>query len=137
MLWKEIEETFLEFIKNNVDIVFANQPEISILFKSTKIDDTINKLMNIVKCGAVKLGKKGSIVFNNSNKSRIEPNLISAKDTTGAGDMYAAGFLSSFFKTYDYKASGIAGSALAEEVVQINGAQLSKNRMSEIRTKIF
>ena len=128
---------FLEFIKNNVDIVFANQPEISILFRSTKVDDTINKLMNIVKCGAVKLGKKGSIVFNNSNKSRIEPNSISAKDTTGAGDMYAAGFLSSFSKTYDYKSSGIVGSALAEEVVQINGAQLSKNRMSEIRTKIF
>ena len=128
---------FLEFLKNNVDIVFANEPEISILFKSTKVDDTINKLMNIVKCGALKLGKKGSIVFNNSKKRRIEPNLISVKDTTGAGDMFAAGFLSSFFKTHDYKASGIAGSILAEEVVKINGAQLSKNRMSEIRTKIF
>ena len=93
--------------------------------------------MNIVKCGAVKLGKKGSIVFNNSNKSRIEPNLISAKDTTGAGDMYAAGFLSSFFKTYDYKVSGIAGSALAEEVIQINGAQLSKNRMRKYDLKFF
>ena len=130
-------KSFLEFIRNNVDIVFTNQPELSILFKSTKIDDAINKLMNIVKCGAVKLGKEGSIVFNNSNKSQIEPNLISAKDTTGAGDMYAAGFLSSFFKTNDYKASGIAGSALAEEVIQIDGAQLNRNRMEEIRSKIF
>ena len=130
-------ESFLEFIKNNVDIVFANQPELSILFKSKKVDDTINKLMNIVKCGAVKLGKEGSIVFNNYNKSQIKPSLILAKDTTGAGDMYAAGFLSSFFKTNDYKSSGIAGSALAEEVIQIDGAQLSKNRMKEIRSKIF
>ena len=130
-------ESFLEFINNNVDIVFANQPELSILFKSTKIDHTINKLMNIVKCGAVKLGKEGSIVFNNSKKSQIEPNLIPAKDTTGAGDMYAAGFLSSFFKTNDYKASGIVGSALAEEVIQINGAQLSKNKVEEIRSKFF
>tara|TARA_Y100000816_G_C26038060_1_gene543592 strand:- start:131 stop:1141 length:1011 start_codon:yes stop_codon:yes gene_type:complete len=130
-------EDFLEFIKNNVDIVFANQPELSILFKSTKVDDTINKLMNIVNCGAVKLGKEGSVVFNNSNKSLIKPNLISAKDTTGAGDMYAAGFLSSFFRTNDYKASGIVGSALAEEVIQINGAQLSKNKVEEIRSKFF
>ena len=51
--------------------------------------------------------------------------------------MYAAGFLSSFYKTYDYKASGVVGSALAEEVVQINGAQLSKNRIREIRAKFF
>tara|TARA_B100001248_G_scaffold101722_1_gene75685 strand:+ start:1516 stop:2526 length:1011 start_codon:yes stop_codon:yes gene_type:complete len=130
-------ESFLEFIINKVDIVFANQPELSILFNSTKVDYTINKLMNIVKCGAVKLGKEGSIVFNNSNKSKIEPNLISAKDTTGAGDMYAAGFLSSFYKSNDYKASGKAGSTLAEEVIQIDGAQLSKTRMEKIRSKIF
>ena len=130
-------EDFLEFIKNNVDIVFANQPELSILFKSTNVNDIINKLMKIVKCGAVKLGKEGSIVFNNFNKSKIEPNSVLAKDTTGAGDMYAAGFLSSFFKTNDYKTSGIAGSALAEEVIQIDGAQLSKNRMEKVRSKIF
>ena len=76
-------ENFLEFIENNVDIVFANQPELSIIFKSTKVDDTINKLMNIVKCGAVKLGKEGSIVFNNYKKSQIEPNLILAKAFMG------------------------------------------------------
>ena len=55
--------------------------------------------MSIVECGGVKLGKKGSIVFNNFEKNKIEPKIISAKDTTGAGDMYAAGFLSSFYKT--------------------------------------
>ena len=130
-------EEFLEFIKNSVDIVFANQPELLILFQSEEIDRSIDRLMNIVKCGAVKLGKKGSIVFNDLEKNKIEPKLISAKDTTGAGDMYAAGFLSQFFKTNDYIASGEIGSVLAEEIIQINGAQFEKNMLSQIRSKIF
>ena len=54
-----------------------------------------------------------------------------------AGDMYAAGFLSQFFKTNDYIASGKIGSALAEEIVQINGAQFDKKKMSQIRSNIF
>ena len=107
------------------------------MFQSKDIDQSIDRLMNIVKCGGVKLGKKGSVVFNNFEKKNIEPKLISAKDTTGAGDMYAAGFLSQFFKTNDYKASGKAVSALAEEVIQIDGAQLDKNKIEEIRSKIF
>ena len=130
-------EEFLEFIKNTVDIVFANQPELLILFQSGDVDRSIDRLMNIVKCGGVKLGKKGSIVFNDLEKNKIEPKLISAKDTTGAGDMYAAGFLSQFFKTNDYIASGEIGSALAEEIIQINGAQFDKNMLSQIRSKIF
>ena len=130
-------EEFLEFIKSNVDIVFANQPELCILFQSADIDQSIDRLSTIVKCGGVKLGKKGSVVFNNLQKSNVEPKLISALDTTGAGDMYAAGFLSQFFKTNDYAASGKIGSALAEEIIQINGAQFGKNKMSQIRSKIF
>jgi len=130
-------EDFFEFIKNNVDIVFANQPELLILFQSNDIDQSIDSLMNIVKCGAVKLGKNGSIVFYNLEKNNIEPKIISAKDTTGAGDMYAAGFLSQFFRTNDYIASGKIGSALAEAIVQINGAQFDKKKMSQIRSNIF
>jgi sugar/nucleoside kinase (ribokinase family) len=107
------------------------------LFQSGDVDRSIDRLMNIVKCGGVKLGKKGSIVFNDLEKNKIEPKLISAKDTTGAGDMYAAGFLSQFFKTNDYIASGEIGSALAEEIIQINGAQFDKNMLSQIRSKIF
>ena len=130
-------EEFLELIKNSVDIVFANQPELLIMFQSKDVDQSIDRLMNIVKCGGVKLGKKGSIVFNNFEKNNIQPKLITAKDTTGAGDMYAAGFLSQFFKTNDYIASGEIGSVLAEEIIQINGAQFDKNMMSQIRSKIF
>ena len=130
-------EEFLEFIKNNVDVVFANQSELLILFQSEDIDHSIHRLMNIVKCGGIKLGKKGSIVFNNLEKNKIKPKLILAKDTTGAGDMYAAGFLSQFFKTKDYISSGEIGSALAEEIIQINGAQFDKNKMSEMRSKFF
>ena len=94
------------------------------------------KLMNMVKYGCVKLGKKGSVVFNNSQSCKIEPKIVAAKDTTGAGDMYAAGFLSAFSKTNDYIISGKIGSALAEEIIQINGAQFKKSEMEKVRSKI-
>ena len=50
--------------------------------------------------------------------------------------MYAAGFLSAFSKTNDYIISGKIGSALAEEIIQINGAQFSKDEIDHIRSKI-
>ena len=128
---------FIDFIENNVDIIFVNEPELLILLQSHNVDESVNKLMNIVKYGAVKLGKKGSIVFYDNNKSIIKSKSIFAKDTTGAGDMYAAGFLSSFFKTKDYKTSGRIGSALAEKIIQIDGAQFSMKRVNQIRSKFF
>ena len=51
--------------------------------------------------------------------------------------MYAAGFLSSFYKTNDYISSGKTGSTIAEEIIQINGAQFSRQTMNIIRHKIF
>tara|TARA_B100000427_G_scaffold326900_1_gene336420 strand:+ start:1134 stop:2129 length:996 start_codon:yes stop_codon:yes gene_type:complete len=130
------KEEFLEFIKKNVDIVFANKPELTILFQYEDIELSIKELMKIVKCGCVKMGEKGSVVFNNSEIYQIQPKEISAIDTTGAGDMYAAGFLSSFSKSGDYKISGKIGSIVAEEIIQINGAQFSKDEIDHIRSKI-
>ncbi len=127
---------FLDFMEENVDIVFSNKPELHILFGSKNTEVSTKKLMNMVKYGCVKLGKKGSVVFNNSQSCKIEPKIVAAKDTTGAGDMYAAGFLSAFSKTNDYIISGKIGSALAEEIIQINGAQFKKSEMEKVRSKI-
>ena len=128
---------FLDMIKNDVDIVFANQAELAILFDSNDTLASINELMKYIRSGGIKLGKEGSIVFENKKKYQIKPNFVKSKDSTGAGDMYAAGFLSSLSRFDDYLNAGELGVALAEEIIQIQGAQFDKNVIDKLASKIF
>tara|TARA_B100001142_G_scaffold282757_1_gene295332 strand:+ start:2608 stop:3597 length:990 start_codon:yes stop_codon:yes gene_type:complete len=131
------KKEFLKLIKDDIDILFANEPELAILFGSDNNNLSIKKLMEIVRCGGIKLGKKGSVAFHNFKKAIIKPRSIIVKDTTGAGDMYAAGFLSTMSKKNDYKIAGEKGSFIAEEVIKIDGAQFSKNKIDMIKSKFF
>jgi sugar/nucleoside kinase (ribokinase family) len=73
------------------------------------------------------LGEKHSIPSRNVN----------AIDSTGAGDMYAAGFLSALSKGYNSRQSGEIGGRLAEEIIQQFGAQFDLKKMSELNSKVF
>ena len=128
---------FLDMIKSDIDIVFANKVELSLLFGSDNTEKSINQLMKYIKYGGIKLGKKGSIVFEDYKKYVIKPNPVKSIDSTGAGDMYAAGFLSSLSRYDDYKLAGELGVALAEEIIQIQGAQFDKIVIDKLASKIF
>ena len=84
----------------------------------------------------IKLGKEGSLIINGSNRHMIHPTPLSAKDSTGAGDMYAAGFLTSLAKGKGYYDSGRIAVQLAEEVIQVKGAQLDKKVILDLAKKI-
>ena len=130
-------DEFLEMIKRDVDIVFTNQSELAILFNTEDIDASVKQLMNIVDCGGVKLGKKGSWVFKNKKKHFIPPKPILATDSTGAGDMYAAGFLASLSKGNDCRFAGELGVFLAEEIIQNSGAQFDLKIMERLKETII
>jgi sugar/nucleoside kinase (ribokinase family) len=130
-------DEFLKMIKQHVDIVFANQSELSILFDTEDINASIKQLMNIVDRGGIKLGKKGSCVFENRKKHFIAPKPISATDSTGAGDMYAAGFLASLSKGNGCLQAGELGVFLAEEIIQNPGAQFDIKIMERLKETII
>ena len=130
-------QTFLDLIEKNIDIVFANESEIKILFDSKNLDYCFEKISDIVNCGGLKLGKDGSLVFYNKQKYKIRPNPVLAIDTTGAGDMYAAGFLASIAKGKDYGVAGKNAVLLAEEVIKIQGAQLELSFITKMAEKLF
>ncbi|MEC9050459.1 MAG: adenosine kinase [Candidatus Neomarinimicrobiota bacterium] len=130
-------DEFLKLIKQHVDIVFTNQFELSILFDTEDIDGSIKQLMNIVDRGGIKLGKKGSCVFENRKKHFITPKPISATDSTGAGDMYAAGFLASLSKGNGCVQAGELGVFLAEEIIQNPGAQFDITIMKRLKETII
>ncbi len=130
-------DSFLRMIEKDVDIVFANQSELKILLDSEDIDFCVDNLMEIVNSGGIKLGKEGSLIFDNNKKYVIKPSPILAKDSTGAGDMYAAGFLTSIAKGEEYGSAGEIAVHLAEEIIQVQGAQFAKDVIVHLAKKIL
>ena len=114
---------FLNLIENYVDIIFANEHEIKSLYQSDLIQ-SINTIKNNVDFGAITLGSKGSIVFENKAEHIIDPIFIEELvDTTGAGDLFAAGFLFGFFNKHSIVKCGNLGNRAASEIIKHIGAR--------------
>ena len=131
------KEEFLEMITNDVDLVFANQSELSILFDTEDYQLSADQLGQLVSKAGIKLGKKGSLIIDHGKQSLLEPRPIIASDSTGAGDMYAAGFLAALSKGFDFKQSGHIGAFLAEEIIQETGAQFKLDKINQFQSSLF
>ena len=131
------KEAFLSMINADVDVVFANQAELSILFGTEDYHSAADQLGAIVDIAGIKLGKDGSLVIDKGVKSKLPPRPILATDSTGAGDMYAAGFLASLSKGHSPKKAGKIGGYLAEEIIQGFGAQFELEQIQELRSKVL
>ena len=114
---------FLKLIDEYVDIIFANEEEIKSLYQS-ELKESINNIKNNVDFGAITLGSKGSIVFENKLEYLVDPiSVVELVDTTGAGDLFAAGFLFGFFNKYSIKKCGHLGNKAASEIIKHVGAR--------------
>jgi len=114
---------FLNLIENYVDIIFANEHEIKNLYNSD-LAQSINTIKNNVDFGAITLGSKGSIVFENKIEHIIDPIFIEELvDTTGAGDLFAAGFLFGFINKHSIVNCGNLGNKAASEIIKHIGAR--------------
>ncbi len=128
---------FLKMLKNSVDIVFANKPEMEILFEDKKIESSLGIIMQYVNSGAIKLGGEGAIVFDSEVYYRTIARPVKVLDTTGAGDMFAAGFLSSLARELTLERVGKIAAYLAGEIIQVNGTQINKKTMKKIKEEVF
>ena len=122
-------------IKNNVDIVFANEEEAKAL-TGMNPDEALDEISKICKLAIVKLGEKGSIIKTGNRKYKVDSIKADAVDTTGAGDSYAAGFLYGLIQGYDLEKCGRVASLISGKVVEVIGANLPDSTWTEIRDKI-
>ncbi len=114
---------FLNLIDKYIDIIFANEDEIKSLFQ-TDLVKSINKIINTVNFGAITLGSRGSIVFEKKVEYNINPiRVLKIIDTTGAGDLYASGFLFGFINNYSIEECGYLGNQAASEIIKYLGAR--------------
>ena len=131
------KDTFLAMIERDVDVVFANQSELEILFGTDDYNTSSDTLGGLVDIAGIKLGKNGSLVLYNGKKILLPPRPIQATDSTGAGDMYAAGFLACLSKNLGVMRAGEIGGYLAEEIIQSPGAQFELNQIQQLKTSLF
>ena len=116
---------FLELVRDKLDIVFANQQEISKLIDADNFDDVITFCKKIKKNIIITRGDKGSISINGEDiyecKAQKDLNI---KDLTGAGDLFAAGYLHGVINNLTIKECLIKGTELSSKIIQKIGARI-------------
>ena len=116
---------FLELVKNKLDITFANEQEMISLIEAKNFDDVVSFAKQIKKLVVITRGEKGAIAIFGEKiiEVSIKTNL-NIIDLTGAGDLFAAGFLHGYINGLQTKESLEKGTELSSKIIQIMGARL-------------
>jgi len=119
------KSNFLDLVKNKLDIIFANEQEILSLTNSVSFDDVISFCKQIQKNIIITRGEKGAISINGDEieECKAKKNLV-IKDLTGAGDLFAAGYLHGIINNKSTKESLEKGTELSAAIIQKIGARI-------------
>jgi fructokinase len=119
------KEDFYNLLKNDLDILIGNENEINELTDKKNLLDSINQLKKLNKLIVITRSEKGSLAIKdneiiNCNSEKVDEIV----DLTGAGDLFAAGFLKEYLEKSDIKKCLMTGSMLASKIIQKIGARL-------------
>lgn len=122
-------------IDNYVNIVFANEEEAKAFVNNTP-KMALEVFAKKVDIAVVKVGKDGSYVAAGSQRYKISPIDANKIDTTGAGDLYASGFLYGLANNFSLVKCGDIGTLLASKVIEVIGSKMTEETWQEIKEKI-
>ena len=123
------------WVKNYVDIVFANEEEAKAFtgFEPEKAIDVLSEYCDIV---IVKTGKTGSLIKNSDETIKASSIGTTCIDTTGAGDLYASGFLYGLSCNYNLETCGKIASLVAGNVITVYGARMDGEHWKIVNQKV-
>ncbi len=124
-----------DLIANYVDIVFANEEEAR-AFTGKEPYEAVKAISDLCEIAIVKTGKDGSYIKKGEKFVNVKPRISECIDTTGAGDLYASGFLYGLASGLSLDACGKIGSIVAGNVVEVIGAKMSDDRWENIKSEI-
>ncbi len=129
----------LDFLKRMVneyvDIVFANEEEAK-SFTGLQPKKALAEIAKMCEIAVVKIGREGSMIRSGSEFIQVETPQVKSLDTTGAGDVYAAGFLYGLANNFNLQNCGKLGSLMASKVIQVFGAKIPEKDLPEILSEI-
>lgn len=120
-------------LREYVDMVFANDQEAAEFARSADEHECLRTLAEFADLAAVKLGPRGSIILHRGEVVTVDARMVEAVDTTGAGDLWAAGFLFGFLTGQGIEQAGTIGSTVAAAVVKQLGAMLPQTEWLELK----
>jgi len=117
---------FLKLVKNNLDITFANEQEIMSLINTKKFEDVIEFAKTIKKLVVITRGEKGAIAIKNNEVLECSAKKdLKIVDLTGAGDLFAGGFLHGYANKKSIKENLEIGTEMSSKVIQVIGARIN------------
>jgi sugar/nucleoside kinase (ribokinase family) len=125
-------DAFRTFVREHVDILFANETEVNALYETTSFDRAAALVASETPIAALTRSAAGSVVIDNGTRMTIAANPVAkVVDTTGAGDLYAAGFLYGHARNLPLEACGRLGSLAAAEIISHIGAR-PESRLADL-----
>ncbi|MFQ3619630.1 MAG: adenosine kinase [Spirochaetales bacterium] len=115
----------LSWIPSSVDLLFGNREEIHSLTETTSDEEALERASKLVPTVVMKVGKEGCIVATQGRVQRIAAEDSQVRDTTGAGDSFAAGFLFGYLRGYSLEQCGILANRVASRIVSVYGCDYS------------
>lgn len=128
----------LKLIKEHVDILFANENELKALFETDDFLAALDLVKPLVEIAAITRDVRGSVIVNGRVKIFVEAEKINdVVDTTGAGDLYAAGFLIGMTRERSLGTCAMIGSIAASEIITHYGARPEVSLRGFVRNKLL
>lgn len=119
-------------IKKYIDIVFANEDEAHALTCKEDPEEALHAIASMCDIGVVKVGAKGSYVQRDDQMVRIDPIPATVIDTTGAGDLWAGGFMAGYAKGEPLERCAKTGAIVAANIIEVLGAKMDEGRWQKI-----
>ena len=126
---------FRDIIEKYVDILFANEEEAR-SFTGFAPREALNILSGLCDIAVIKVGKEGSMIRRGGETFNIGTIPVQCVDTTGAGDLYASGFLYGYSSGFSLEKCGLLGSVLAGHVIEIVGARMDEHTWQKIKMRL-
>ena len=119
------KSNFLDLVKNKLDITFANEQEISSLIGAKNFEEVVSFCQQVRKLIVVTRGAKGSVAINNHEVIECQSEKsLKIVDLTGAGDLFAAGYLHGYINNFTILDSLKKGTELSSQIIQKIGARI-------------
>ena len=115
---------FRQLVRNHIDILFANEAELVSLYEADGFDEALDAVKAETRIAAITRSEKGTVLIDRGETLSIPAEPVSKViDTTGAGDLFAAGMLTGLARGHDLETSGRLGAIAAAEIISHIGAR--------------
>lgn len=130
-------DEFLDLVEKHVDILFANEHEIMSLFQVDTFDEALQAIRGRVKIAALTRSEKGAVIVKGEEVHVVDAEVVDEViDTTGAGDLFAAGFLAGYTQGRDLFTAGRMGAIAAAEVISHLGPRAEEDLQKLVDQKL-